>query len=128
MEIERPKLTVFYNTKCPVCDAGINSQHDKLVQLVKSGKVEFLDINLEPDALAAFGCGLEDIRKKLHALDGQGQLLVGADVAIAMWAITPGQKWFGKFAGSKLVRPVARISYNILAHFLYKWNLRRGHW
>lgn len=34
-------LTLYYNTKCPVCDAGINFQENKLIALVKAGEVEF---------------------------------------------------------------------------------------
>ena len=49
MARDRPVLTVFYNTKCPICDAGINMQKNRLVQAVKAGIIEFRDINLEPD-------------------------------------------------------------------------------
>ena len=79
------ELTVWYNTRCPVCDAGIRHQKKRLIGAVKAGRIEFRDINLEPDALARFGASLEEIRRRLHATDAQGQLLVGADVAIAVW-------------------------------------------
>ena len=49
----RPHLTVYYNTRCPVCDAGIDWQRNKLLALVRSGLVEFRDINEQPDALSA---------------------------------------------------------------------------
>jgi hypothetical protein len=52
-------LTIFYNTRCPVCNAGINAQQNKLLQLVKSGQVEFRDINLEPEALSQHNASLE---------------------------------------------------------------------
>jgi hypothetical protein len=45
----------WYNTKCPVYDAGIARQRNKLVSAVKAGTIEFHDINVEPQALAAFG-------------------------------------------------------------------------
>ena len=84
-----PRLVVWYNTRCPVCDGGINRQRNKLIDAVKAGTIEFRDINLEPSALAAHGASLEDIRRRLHATDEQGRLLVGADVAIAVWRRTP---------------------------------------
>jgi predicted DCC family thiol-disulfide oxidoreductase YuxK len=86
-----PQLTVWYNTKCPVCNAGIDWQRNRLVQAARAGIIEFRDINLEPDALARFGAGLEDIRRRLHAVDADGKLRVGADSAIAVWRATPGQ-------------------------------------
>ena len=72
-----PQLTVWYNTRCPVCDAGIDRQRNKLLAAVKAGTIAFRDINLEPDALAARGASLEDIRRRLHATDETGRLLVG---------------------------------------------------
>ena len=85
-----PHLTVWYNTCCPVCDAGIDWQRNKLLALVRAGTVEFKDINEQPDALAHFGASLDDIRRRLHATDEAGRLVVGADVAIALWRLTPG--------------------------------------
>jgi predicted DCC family thiol-disulfide oxidoreductase YuxK len=32
--VQRPKLTVWYNTKCPVCNAGIDWQRNRLVHVV----------------------------------------------------------------------------------------------
>ena len=48
-----PHLTVWYNTRCPVCDAGIDWQRNKLLAAVRAGRISFRDINEEPDALAA---------------------------------------------------------------------------
>src|SRR4029077_17772961 len=83
-----PRLVVWYNTRCPVCDAGINRQRNKLIDAVRAGTIEFRDINNEPDALAAHGASLDDIRRRLHATDASGRLIVGADVAIALWRAT----------------------------------------
>lgn len=60
-------LTVWYNTRCLVCAAGIDWQCNKLLALVRAGMVEFKDINEQPDALAHFGASLDDIRRRLHA-------------------------------------------------------------
>ena len=87
------ELTVWYNTRCPVCDAGIRHQKKRLIEAVKAGRIEFRDINLDPTALARHGASLEDIRRRLHATDAAGRLLVGADVAIAVWRATPGEGW-----------------------------------
>jgi predicted DCC family thiol-disulfide oxidoreductase YuxK len=123
-----PVLTVWYNTRCPVCDAGIDMQRNKLVALIKQGKIEFRDINLEPKALAQFGATLEDVRKRLHATDQDGKLLTGADVAIALWKITPGQKVLAKLLDNPVMLPIARIGYDLFAERLYAWNRRKGRW
>src|ERR1700731_3486375 len=88
-----PQLTVWDNTRCPVCDAGIDRQRNKLLAAVRAGTIAFRDINREPEALAAHGASLEDIRRRLHATDEAGRLLIGADVAVAVWRLTPGEAW-----------------------------------
>jgi predicted DCC family thiol-disulfide oxidoreductase YuxK len=126
--MSEPLLTVWYNTRCPVCDAGINRQKRRLIKAVRAGLIEFRDINLEPNALAAHGASLEDIRRRLHATDAGGRLLVGADVAIAIWRVTPGEGWLAAFLGNAVVRPAARVVYDRFADLLYAWNRRKGRW
>ena len=36
----KPELTVWYNTRCPVCDAGIIWQKRRLIEAVKAGRIE----------------------------------------------------------------------------------------
>ena len=88
----------------------------------------FRDINFEPDALAAYGASLEDVRKRLHATDLDGRLLVGADVAVAMWRATPGDGWLAALFGNALVLPLTRLGYDAFAKLLYRWNRAKGHW
>jgi predicted DCC family thiol-disulfide oxidoreductase YuxK len=123
-----PKLTVWYNTKCPVCNTGIEWQRNRLARAARSGAIEFRDINLEPDALARFGAGIEDIRCRLHGVDAQGRLHVGADCAIAIWLATPGHSWMGRLLALPIIHPIARVAYDRFADFLYAWNRRKGHW
>ncbi|HEY1544135.1 MAG TPA: DCC1-like thiol-disulfide oxidoreductase family protein [Xanthobacteraceae bacterium] len=123
-----PEITVWYNTRCPVCDAGIDRQRNTLLAAVRAGTIAFRDINREPEALAAYGASLDDVRRRLHATDAQGRLLVGADVAIAVWRLTPGEGWLGALAGSAVVRPFARFVYDRFADLLYAWNKRKGRW
>ncbi|TJV05707.1 MAG: DUF393 domain-containing protein [Mesorhizobium sp.] len=121
-------LTVWYNTRCPVCDAGIVRQKRRLIEAVKAGRIEFRDINLEPAALSGFGASLEDIRRRLHATDADGRLLVGADVAIAVWQVTPGEGWLAGLFGNRLTLPLTRFAYDRFAGLLYAWNRRNGRW
>jgi predicted DCC family thiol-disulfide oxidoreductase YuxK len=124
----QPRLVVWYNTRCPVCDAGINRQRNKLLAAVQAGTIEFRDINLEPEALARHGASLADVRRRLHATDEAGRLLVGADVAIAVWRLTPGEGWLAALFGNPVVRPLTRFAYDRFADLLYAWNRRKGRW
>jgi predicted DCC family thiol-disulfide oxidoreductase YuxK len=122
------RLVVWYNTRCPVCDAGISRQKRRLIEAVKAGAIEFRDINLEPEALAPHGASLEDIRRRLHATDGEGRLLRGADVAIAIWRATPGEGWLARLFGNAVALPLTRFAYDRFADLLYAWNRRNGRW
>lgn len=122
------KLTVWYNTKCPVCNAGIAWQNNRLVKAARSGAIEFCDINLEPDALARFNIGIEDIRKRLHGVDGEDRLYIGADCAIEIWRRTPGDSWLAWIGDLPGFRQLGRILYNLIADLLYIWNRKMRHW
>src|SRR6476620_3086589 len=122
------RLVVWYNTRCPVCDAGIDWQRNKLLALVRAGKVEFKDINEQPDALARFGASLDDIRRRLHATDAAGRLIVGADVAIALWRLTSGQGSLAALFGNRVMLPLTRVVYDRFADLLFAWNKRNGRW
>ena len=124
----QPHLTVWYNTRCPVCDAGIDRQRNKLLDAVRAGELAFHDINLEPDALASYGASLDDVRRRLHATDEQGRLIVGADVAIAIWRVTRGERWLATLLGNPLTLPITRFVYDRFADLLFAWNKRKGHW
>jgi predicted DCC family thiol-disulfide oxidoreductase YuxK len=123
-----PELTVWYNTRCPVCDNGIDWQRRKLIALVKAGRLAFVDINEQPDALSPYGASLDDVRRRLHAIDDKGELIVGADVAIALWKITPGEGWLASLLGNSVLLPVTRFAYDRFADALFAWNRRKGHW
>jgi predicted DCC family thiol-disulfide oxidoreductase YuxK len=123
-----PELTVWYNTICPVCRAGIDRQRNRLVAAVEAGTIAFRDINLEPEALAAHGASIDEVRRRLHAVDGEGRLIVGADVALAVWRVTPGEAWLARILGNRGTRPITRAVYDRFADLLYAWNRHKGRW
>ncbi|MER8986104.1 DCC1-like thiol-disulfide oxidoreductase family protein [Mesorhizobium sp. M0843] len=126
--MSKPALTVWYNTRCPVCDGGITRQKRRLIEAIKAGRIEFRDINLEPAALSGYSASLEDIRRRLHATDAEGRLLVGADVAVAVWRATPGEGWLATLFGNPVALPLTRWAYDRFADLLYAWNRRKARW
>ena len=122
------RLIVWYNTRCPVCDAGIGWQRNKLLAAVRAGSLFFSDINEQPQALAAFGASLDDVRRRLHATDESGRLIVGADVMIEIWRLTPGEGWLASLFGNPAMLPLTRFAYDRFADVLFAWNRRKGRW
>jgi predicted DCC family thiol-disulfide oxidoreductase YuxK len=114
--------TVYYNSACPVCDAGICYQRQKMAGL----PVQFVDVNARPDMAQELGVDLELLRERLHVRTADGHLVEGDRAFVALWAQTPGQRWL-----ARLARPLARLTgplYRVLAGLLYRWNRQRGHW
>jgi|ERR1700722_2766081 len=123
-----PKLTVWYNTKCPVCNAGIDWQRNRLVRAARSGAIEFRDINAEPDALKQYGATLNEVRRRLHGVDASGRCYAGIACAIEIWRRTPGDGWLASAIDVPVVREIAGFGYDRFADLLYAWNRLSGRW
>jgi predicted DCC family thiol-disulfide oxidoreductase YuxK len=124
----KPKL--YYNSACPVCRTGIEQQRAKMDDALPDGSdtIQWCDIAATPDAAQEIDKSVDQIRHSLHMVDEQGRLLVGADVAIAVWNMTPGRRWLGRLVGLPGIRQIARWGYNRFADRLFAWNKRHGRW
>ncbi len=120
------KTKVYYNSACPVCDAGIAYQRRKLGAGV--AEIEWIDVHADNEAVCEVGAELEFVRERLHVVDESGAVRVGSEAFRALWALTPRQKWLARLSGLPLVRSLWRWSYSRFAAALYRWNRRRGRW
>ena len=119
-------IKVYYNSACPVCDAGIRCQRVKLDACGAS--VDWIDVHAENQAAAEVGADLEFVRERLHVVDSQGELHVGADAITELMATTPRRRWVARLVRLPVVRQFVRLTYNAFAALLYRWNRRRRHW
>ena len=124
----RVPITIWYNTLCPVCNTGISWQKRLMMPAVRAGKIVFEDINQQPAALSHHGVDVEAIRKRLHATTADGELLVGADVVIAVLRLNPWQSWLGRLLTIPALRKLSHWFYDSFAEWLYAWNRRKGRW
>lgn len=124
----KPRL--YYNSACPVCRTGIEQQRARMDQLLDEGSeaIVWCDIAATPEAAREIDRSVDQIRHSLHMVDKDGRLLVGADVAIAVWLMTPGRHWLGRLVGLHGIRQLARWGYNRFADRLFAWNKREGRW
>ena len=120
------KVTVYYNSACPVCNAGIKGQRRRMEACPI--QVEWIDIHKDSEAVNAIGAQREFVRERLHVVDEKGEVRIGADAFEALWRHTPSQKWFARIVRIPVVSPVARWLYNRFAAGLYAWNRRKGRW
>lgn len=123
---EASKPQVFYNSACPVCKAGVDSQR---ADMQACGiDVEWIDVHAQPDTVTQVGASLEEVRERLYVKDEQGNIRVGADAFAELWRRTPKQRWLARIAQAPLLRPLSRWLYDAFARRLYRWNRRKGHW
>jgi predicted DCC family thiol-disulfide oxidoreductase YuxK len=115
-------VTVYYNSACPVCEAGIRSQRARM----QGCEVEWIDVHSRPEVARELGIGLEDLRERLHVRDGFGRMEIGDRAFAALWARTPGQRWLSWIP--RLLGWLTGPLYKLFARLLYRWNRRRGHW
>jgi len=120
------KLKVYYNSACPVCNAGIRGQKQRMDGC--PADVQWIDIHSQPDALKEIGAQQEFVRERLHVVDEKGELRVGTEALRALWAHTPGQGALAWLTGLPLLDLLSKWVYNAFAALLYAWNRANHRW
>jgi predicted DCC family thiol-disulfide oxidoreductase YuxK len=118
---------VYYNSACPVCNAGIKGQRRRM-EACGIADVEWVDIHSTPGAVEEVGAALEEVRERLYVKDANGQLHIGADAFAHLSSRTHCQRWLAMLVQLPVLRQLARLVYNIFARLLYRWNRAKGHW
>jgi predicted DCC family thiol-disulfide oxidoreductase YuxK len=118
---------VYYNSACPVCDAGIKDQRARMAACGATD-VEWIDVHAEPARAAEVGATVEAVRERLHVREDDGSVGVGAEAFARLWARTDGQGWLASLVRLPILSMLARLAYNVFARALYRWNRARGRW
>jgi predicted DCC family thiol-disulfide oxidoreductase YuxK len=120
----RTNLKVYYNSACPVCNAGINKQKTKMHDC----DVDWLDVHSNNQLASELGVALEIVREKLHVIDVKGKKYVGFDAFLAIWQASPDEHWKYVMLNLPLIKPTCRLVYNLFAAKLYAWNKSERRW
>jgi predicted DCC family thiol-disulfide oxidoreductase YuxK len=120
------KVSVYYNSACPVCNAGIAAQRRRLQSC--NVDVEWIDIHRNPERLTETGASREFVRERLHVVDDAGVMRVGAEAFGALWSQTPHQRVLAMVIRTQGIRVLVGWAYNVVAAGLYRWNRWRGRW
>lgn len=118
---------VYYNSACPVCDAGIKDQRRRM-EACGIANIEWVDVHTHPEAAEEVGAPLEKVRERLHVKTPSGGLDVGADAFTRLWSQTPGQRWLAKLLRLPILKQLTHLVYNAFARLLYRWNRVKRHW
>jgi predicted DCC family thiol-disulfide oxidoreductase YuxK len=105
-DAQLPKMTIFYDGSCPLCQAeidyyaGIDAQQSlDLVDVTGPGFSQ-QDVLDKEDAMARF-----------HVMSFDGQLLSGAQAFLEVWRVLPGWRWLAKIGSSPSVSWFLELCY-----------------
>jgi predicted DCC family thiol-disulfide oxidoreductase YuxK len=121
---EISKIKVYYNSACPVCDAGINAQKNKSSECA----IDWNDIHTNNELVQDVSDDIEYVRERLHVVDENNEVFVGINAFIAIWRHSPKERWKATLLSLPIIKPFANCAYNIFARLLYQWNRKRSSW
>ena len=119
------KTKVYYNSACPVCNAGIKYQQRKAD---RESEIEWIDVHRRNEAASDVHADLEFVRERLHVMDEIGNVHIGSEAFAELWSKTPGQQLLGRLARTPALRALFRWVYNGFAAGLYRWNCLKKRW
>ncbi len=122
--LKMDQLTVLYNDKCPVCSFEI--EHYRVLCMKHGIDLAFEKISENGPMLQASGLSVNDAKKRLHVRIPGGQVKVGVDAFLALWAQMPIYKFLGRLVSIPGIYHLAAVVYNhLLAPTLFWWDKRR---
>lgn len=118
------RLTTFYNGACPVCRTEI--KHYKRLSRARDLGLAWCDVSRDRFIAKRLGLDREAVKRRLHAIDRDGKLLVGVAAFVAIWRELPEYRWAAWLFSRPVIRPVACLVYDhVLAAGLYALNRAR---
>lgn len=120
----KSSIKVYYNSACPVCNAGINAQKNKMTNC----GIEWNDVHIQSGVYKEVSPDLEFVRKKLHVIDEEGKIKIGIEAFVAIWKHSPGEHWKATLVSLPIVKQILTFTYNLFAWLLYQWNRHKRRW
>lgn len=81
------------------------------------------DVHVAPLAEGEPAFAPDALRRELHAVDSRGVVHRGYDAVVAIAAASPRLRWAARLLGARVVRPVGRAVYRVVA----RHRRRTGH-
>ena len=121
---EKDSLSVYFNSACPVCNAGISSQKNKSTAC----SIQWKDVHENNQLVNELNKNLTTVRKYLHVIDENNQQYIGIHAFILLWENSPKEQWKAYFFALPAIRQLSQLGYYTFANCLYIWNKLRKNW
>ena len=117
------RLTVLYNDKCPVCSFEI--EHYRELCIKRDIDLGFEKISDKGPMLKGARLSVTDAKKRLHVQTPEGEMKVGIDAFLALWAQMPIYRYLGRLVAIPVIYHVAVLVYNHILAPLLHWSDKR---
>ena len=110
---DRPRLTVFYDGACRVCDREICHYQ----KIENTASIVYVDISAPDFDATRHGLSYEELMQKMHVIDAEGTVHVGVDAFRRLWQQLPGLHYHLLAALVSLpgIRQLAGVGYSLFA-------------
>ena len=100
-------LTVFYDGECPVCriEVAFYERYDPEARLL------WIDIAKCAGAELPVGKTRDELLRRFHVIDGNGNWHIGVDAFAVIWSELPGFRYFTWLFRTPGLRQLAGLSY-----------------
>ncbi len=109
-------VTIYYDGICKLCSKEI----DYYKKRVAPSAVTWIDIARNGNALKNYGISQAEALLHMHAIDGNGKVLVGVDAFIALWKQLPYWRVLAQIVSVKPVKFIATLAYSYFAKQRFK--------
>ena len=109
-------MKVYFNNSCKICRSEIN-----LYKKEKIEEIDWIDITNNSNAEKETSKNDKELLRRIHVKDGD-IVIEGAEAFLFVWKKIPKYKILYSFFKLPIIFTIFKISYEIIAYFLYLKN------
>ena len=112
-------MKVYFNKSCKICRAEINLYKKENIK-----EIDWVDITNNSNAEIETSKNDKELLRRLYVKDGN-KIIGGADAFLLVWKKIPKYKILYSFFRLTIIFTIFKISYEIVAYFLYLKNKKQ---
>ena len=112
-------MKVYFNNSCRICRSEINLYKKENIK-----EIDWVDITNNSNAEIETSKSDKELLRRLHVKDGN-KIIGGAEAFLLVWKKIPKYKLLYFFFKLPIIFTIFKISYEIIAYFLYLKNKKQ---
>jgi len=112
-------MKVYFNNSCKICRSEINLYKKENIK-----EIDWVDITNNSNAEIETSKSDKELLRRLHVKDGN-KIIGGAEAFLLVWKKIPKYKLLYFFFKLPIIFTIFKISYEIIAYFLYLKNKKQ---